>query len=204
MSLSLREASQDRRGGRVTASGSHAGTIALEVVSRHCVRAAGAVGPKNKKTAGLRPKRAGALTAVQTQAFVIIGTAATYSEELAAFFEDGEHEQALQQLKATCCKVLEIMKPVSSCQPSQETTNWGALGMLSAVVRTTVQSLPDGNELWSEICGPLKQENGFEESMNFVNGAHEASRIEFWELVVREIRSIDAALENVVRNSGAA
>lgn len=147
---------------------------------------------------------AGALTAVQTQAFVIIGTAATYSEELAAFFEDGEHEQALQQLKATCCKVLEIMKPVSSCQPSQETTNWGALGMLSAVVRTTVQSLPDGNELWSEICGPLKQENGFEESMNFVNGAHEASRIEFWELVVREIRSIDAALENVVRNSGAA
>ncbi|DBA70190.1 TPA: hypothetical protein ACH3X2_012234 [Trebouxia sp. C0005] len=105
MSLSLREASQDRRGGRVTASGSHAGTVRARADFE-----IGAVGPKNKKTAGLRPKRAGALTAVQTQAFVIIGTAATYSEELAAFFEDGEHEQALQQLKATCCKVLEIMK----------------------------------------------------------------------------------------------
>lgn len=140
---------------------------------------------------------AGALKAAQAQDFVIIGTAATYSEELAAFFEDGEHEQALQQLKATCFKVLKIMKPVSSCQPSQERTYWAALGRLSAAVRTTVQSLPDGNELWSEICGPLKQENGFEESVNFVNGAHKASRIEFWELVVREIRSIDAALGKV-------
>ncbi len=60
---------------------------------------------------------------------------------------------------------------------------------------TALKALRDGDELWEQIRDPLKPTNGFEKSIQFVNGAHQASRIQFWEMVVAHIKTIEEALQ---------
>jgi hypothetical protein len=114
---------------------------------------------------------------------------------LATCLEDAEDEQALDQLSSICCKTLKTIKPLTSCQTSKEGQYWLALGRLSATVVTALKALRDGDELWEQIRDPLKPTNGFEKSIQFVNGAHQASRIQFWEMVVAHIKTIEEALQ---------
>jgi len=114
---------------------------------------------------------------------------------LATCLEDAEDEQALDQLSSICCKTLKTIKPLTSCQPSKEGQYWLALGRLSATLGTALKALRDGDELWEQIRDPLKPANGFEKSIQFVNGAHQASRIQFWEMVVAHIKTIEEALQ---------
>lgn len=126
---------------------------------------------------------------------VTITTTATYSEELATCFEDAENEQALDQLYSSCCKTLKSIKPLTSSQPSKEGQYWLGFSKLSATLGTTLKALPDGDDLLQQIYDPLKPANGFEKSRQFVNGAHQASRIQFWEMVIDHIENIKEALE---------
>ena len=138
---------------------------------------------------------AGSFKVGQVEDVVTITTAATYSEELATCFEDAENEQALDQLSNICCKTLKTIKPLTSSQPGKEGQYWLALSRLSATLGTTLKALPDGDDLLQQICDPLKPANGFEKSRQFVNGAHQASRIQFWEMVTAHIESIEEALQ---------
>lgn len=138
---------------------------------------------------------AGCLKPSQVEDVVTVTTAATYSEELATCLEDAEDEQALDQLSSICCKTLNSIKPQTSCRPSKEGQYWLALGRVSATLGTVLKALPDGDELWDQICDPLKPANGFEQSVQFVNGAHQASRIQFWEMAVAHIKIIEEALQ---------
>lgn len=114
---------------------------------------------------------------------------------MATCLEDSEDEQALDQLSSICCKTLQSINPLTSYQPSIEGQYWLALGRLSAALGIALKALPDGNELWEQICDPLKPANGLEQSVHFVNGVHQASRIEFWEMVVAHIETIEEGLQ---------
>ena len=138
---------------------------------------------------------AGSLKIGQIEEVVTITTAATYNEELATCFEDAENEQALDQLSSICCKTLKTIKSLASSQPGKEGQYWLALSRLSATLGTTLKALPDGDDLLQQICDPLKPANGFEKSRQFVNGAHQASRIQFWEMLTAHIESIKEALQ---------
>ena len=63
----------------------------------------------------------------QAENVLVMGTAATYSKELATCFTDANQEQALHQLRNACQKILTIGKPVTSTQASKERDFWPAL-----------------------------------------------------------------------------
>jgi len=90
---------------------------------------------------------------------------------------------------------LKSIKPLTSCQPSKEGQYWPALGRLSAALDMTLKALPDGIELLQQIHDPLKPENAFETSAQFANGGHQASRIQFWEMLLAHIETIEEALQ---------
>ena len=52
----------------------------------------------------------------QAESVIVMGTAATYSEELASCFEDANQEQALHQLRSACRKTLTTVKPMTSSE----------------------------------------------------------------------------------------
>ena len=86
---------------------------------------------------------------------------------------------------------------MTSSQASKERDFWPALHRLSAALSKTLKSVPDGSELSDQIFDPLKPENGFEDSAKFASGAHKASRIHFWEMVVSHVETIEEALARV-------
>ena len=122
-------------------------------------------------------------------------TAATFSEELASCLEASENSTAFDQIFTTCNKTLKTIKPVTACQSSKEGQYWLALGRLSTKLTVTLKALSDGDELLNQILDPLKPENGYEMSAQFANGAHQASRIQFWEMVVAHVETIEEALQ---------
>jgi len=133
----------------------------------------------------------------QAESVIVMGTAATYSEELASCFEDANQEQALHQLRGACRKTLTTVKPVTSSEASKARDFWPALHRLSAALRNTLKSVSDGNQLSDQIFDPLKPENGFEDSAKFASGAHKALRIHFWEMVISHVETIEEALARV-------
>lgn len=137
----------------------------------------------------------GSLQPGQIEILVIVTTTATYSEELAACFEDAQDDQALDPLYNICFKTVRSIKPVTSSQANKEENYWLALGRLSTALQTALKALPGGHELLEQILDPLKLDNGFEKSAQFANGAHQASRIQFWEMVVAHVVSIEEALQ---------
>jgi len=92
-----------------------------------------------------------------------------------------------------CQKTLTIIKPVTSA--SKERNSWPALHRFVAVLKKTVRSVPDGNELLDQILSPLKPENGLEGSVKFVNGAYEAFVL--WEMVVSHVETVEEELAKV-------
>ena len=80
---------------------------------------------------------------------------------------------------------------------SKERNFWPALHRLVAVLKKTVRSVPDGNELLDQILSPLKPGNAFEGSVKFANGACETSRFDFWEMVVSQVETMEEALAKV-------
>lgn len=116
------------------------------------------------------------LMLAQAENVLVMGTAATYSKELATCLKDANQEQALHQLRNACQKILTIVKSVTSTQASKDRNFWPALDRLLVVLRETLRSIPDGDALLPEIFDPLKPESshGFEGSVKFVSGAREA------------------------------
>ena len=137
---------------------------------------------------------AGSLSRDQIESIIIIGAAATYSEELATCFEDAQDPQALQLLRKACCKTLKSISPMTSSQASKEKQFWPALNKLSKALETTVRPLPDGQEMLEAIFKEIKPENGYEDAAKYASGAHKASRIEFWEMVVSQVQTVEEAL----------
>lgn len=137
----------------------------------------------------------GSLQPGQIEILVNVTTTATYSEELAACFEDAQDDQALDPLYNICFKTVRSIKPVTSSQANKKEKYWLALGRLSTALSAALKALPGGHELLEQILDPLKLDNGFEKSAQFANGAHQASRIQFWEMVVAHVESIEEALQ---------
>ncbi len=86
---------------------------------------------------------------------------------------------------------------ISDDKASKERDFWPALHRLSAALRNTLKSVSDGNQLSDQIFDPLKPKNGFADSAKFASGAHKASRIHFWEMVVSHVETIEEALARV-------
>lgn len=109
-------------------------------------------------------------------------TAATFSEELATCLEDSENEEAFINLFSTCNMSLKTIQPLTSLQSfqaSNEGQGWQAVSVLSPKLKAILETLPDGDELLEQILDPLKPASGYADCAQFVNGAHQASRIRF-------------------------
>ena len=131
----------------------------------------------------------------QVKVSIIVTTAAAFIEELTACLEDSKEEKALDDLSTICSKALTDIKPLTSCQTSKEKQYWLALSSLSQTLTRTPESLPNRSDLLEQILDPLQPANGYEGSAQFANGAHQASRIQFWEMIRSHIETIEAALQ---------
>lgn len=138
-----------------------------------------------------------ALNCAQAGCVIIIGTAATYSQQLATCLDDAGQKKAVQQLLCRCCSTVKIIEPNSSVNASKESKFWLALYKLVAVLREALKCSPDGEDLLREILEALKPENGFEDSAKFASGARKVAKIEFWEMVVCHVRTIWEALAHM-------
>ena len=83
---------------------------------------------------------------------------------------------------------------MTSSQASKENKFWSALNQLSEALETTVRPLPDGHEMLKAIFKEIKPKNGYEDAAKYASGAHKASRIEFWEMIVSQVQTVEEAL----------
>ncbi|KAL0021095.1 hypothetical protein WJX79_005270 [Trebouxia sp. C0005] len=118
-----------------------------------------------RKQRAIDLQKQASLSRGQIESIIIVGAAATYSEELATCLEDAQDPQALQLLRK-----------------------------LSEALETTVRPLPDGQEMLEAIFKEIKPENGYEDAAKYASAAHKASRIEFWEMVVSQVQRVEEAL----------
>ena len=134
------------------------------------------------------------LEQAEAECIITVGAAATYSEQLASCLEGAEQKIALL---CSCGKTLRSIKPLASVQASKERKFWPALDKFSAALREALHCSADGQELLREVLESLKPENGFQDSAKFVSGACKVSRIEFWEMIVSQIETIQEALARI-------
>lgn len=130
---------------------------------------------------------------------IIVGSAVTYREEIGYSFADANDQQALAELNAICCIVIETL---ANREILIETAAfWDALHQLPAALAVKLHSIPDSNLVKKILCESLESDNGYEGSSRVVHdiAAHDSAVLR--EIIVGQVEDVQQAVKKYAQDA---